>query len=174
MILAVDFDGTIRMQDGTANKQLIRMLRTRKRYGDIVILWSCRMGKSLEDAINFCRENGLSPNYVNQNAPEVIARMRGDPRKIYADVYIDDKKRKINTLSGGMTVKKEMPMLRTEVQGKRSLVREMRKPVELVPNRCSAMITELCRKAKLEDTDKFCPFCREPTTYALEAKGGER
>lgn len=90
MIIAVDFDGTLHLPDGSANTTLMRKLKASQRNGDTVILWTCRTGKSLTDALRFCSENGFIPNLVNQNAPQVIARM-GDPRKIYADIYIDDK-----------------------------------------------------------------------------------
>lgn len=45
--------------------------------------------------------------------------------------------------------------------------------LERAPNRCSANKTELCRTARLSDDDRFCPFCREPTTFSLEEKDGE-
>ena len=34
---------------------------------------------------------GFRPDYVNRNAPEAIRRMGHDSRKIFADIYIDDK-----------------------------------------------------------------------------------
>lgn len=91
MIIAVDFDGTIQTNKKAANIALIQYLITRQRNHDIVILWSCREGKNLSEAVQFCMKHGFHPNYVNRNAPEVIRRMGHDSRKIYADVYIDDK-----------------------------------------------------------------------------------
>lgn len=44
--------------------------------------------------------------------------------------------------------------------------------LEKEPNRCSADKTELCKTAQLSDEDRYCPFCREPTTYALAMKDG--
>lgn len=92
MIIAVDFDGTIEI-NGHANATLISQLAQRQRRGDIIILWSCRSGKSLHDAVEFMRQNGICPNYVNQNAPSAVAMLGHDSRKIYADIYIDDKGR---------------------------------------------------------------------------------
>ena len=91
MIIAVDFDGTIMQSDGSPNVQLIHWLRGNQRNGNIVILWSCRTGSRLVEAIKFCQRNGLNPNYVNANAPQAIRMLGSDPRKIYADIYIDDK-----------------------------------------------------------------------------------
>lgn len=90
MIIAVDYDGTL--QDGSSiNYPLIARLINEQRQGNTVILWTCRSGQRLMDAVNTLRANGLMPNYINDNAPEVIARLKNNPRKIYADVYIDDK-----------------------------------------------------------------------------------
>ena len=43
------------------------------------------------DAINICRQHGLMFNAVNENLPIVITRLGYNPRKIFADLYIDDK-----------------------------------------------------------------------------------
>ena len=92
MIIAVDFDGTLQI-DGEPNMQLIQRLRVEQTSGSIVILWTCREGRTLQDALSFLARHGFRPSYVNRNAPEVICRLKRDPRKVYADVYIDDKAR---------------------------------------------------------------------------------
>lgn len=90
-ILAVDFDGTIQFRDGSANVPLLRQLVGRQRVGDIIILWTCRSGSRLNEAVRFCMKHGLRPNYVNENAPETVRRLGYNPRKVYADLYLDDK-----------------------------------------------------------------------------------
>lgn len=90
-ILAVDFDGTLQLRDGSANTSLFAHLIQCQRRGDIIILRTCRVGKRLADAVRFCAANGLRPNYINDNAPEIIRKFGANPRKIYADMYIDDK-----------------------------------------------------------------------------------
>ena len=45
--------------------------------------------------------------------------------------------------------------------------------LESDPNRCSANKTEYCKSARLDPEDRYCPFCREPTTYALAERDGE-
>lgn len=96
MIIAVDFDGTLQFADRTPNRILFRMLRQNQRNGDIVILWTCRSGKRLMEAVQFCLHNGLKFNYVNQNAPQAVAALGYDSRKIYADLYIDDRSLALN------------------------------------------------------------------------------
>lgn len=94
MIIAVDFDGTLQTVTGKPNTALFLFLKNRQSHGDIVILWTCREGRRLHDAVRFCRENGLLPNYVNQNAPCSIHQIGHDSRKVFADMYIDDKSMK--------------------------------------------------------------------------------
>lgn len=91
MIIAVDFDGTLQLPDGNVNAALFHALRHKQQQGDIIILWTCRSGHRLTEAVCFCLQNGLRPNYINQNPPKVIKMLGHDPRKIYADLYIDDK-----------------------------------------------------------------------------------
>lgn len=90
MIIAVDFDGTI-MKGGAPNIPLINRLKAEQRCGNIVILWTCRCGENLMEALKFMNSYGIRPNYVNANAPEMIMKYGTDSRKIFADVYIDDK-----------------------------------------------------------------------------------
>lgn len=94
-IVAVDFDGTLcsnRFPDiGEPNQRLIDLLLTYRRDCTL-ILWTCRAGKALDDALWWCGERGLQFDYVNENTREVIDRFGGqDTRKLYADLYIDDR-----------------------------------------------------------------------------------
>lgn len=93
MIIAVDFDGTLSYGEypytGKPNKRLIDWLILRKSGGDKLILWTCRHDKPLEDAVLWCKEQGLEFDAVNENLPEMIERF-GESRKVGADYYIDD------------------------------------------------------------------------------------
>ncbi len=94
-IIAVDFDGTLCENKwpeiGAPNKELIDYLLAQQANGDKIILWTCRTGKMLYDAVCFCSNNGLVFDIINRNLPEVIERFGDDCRKIFADEYIDDK-----------------------------------------------------------------------------------
>lgn len=96
-IFAVDFDKTLILDntwpdvDGRPNKPMIAYLNMERRVrGTKMILWTCRSGQALEDAVNFCKENGLEFDAVNENLPEMIKAYGNDSRKISADKYIDD------------------------------------------------------------------------------------
>lgn len=90
MIIAVDYDGTLCI-GGKANTALIGRLTAAQRQGSVVILWTCREGESLREAVRFLHQHGFSPNLVNQNHPTAIRMLGHDSRKIWADVYIEDK-----------------------------------------------------------------------------------
>ena len=94
-IFAVDFDGTLSFgqwpEVGPENRVLFQFLKERKEKGDIIILWTCREGKCLADAVQWCEEHGLEFDAVNANVPERIAEYGVDSRKISCDYYIDDR-----------------------------------------------------------------------------------
>jgi len=95
MIIAVDFDGTLCEacfpEIGRPNLELIRKLKTNRMNGDKLILWTCRTDKDLTDALAWCNSFGLNFDAINENLPEILALYGGDSRKIFADLYIDDR-----------------------------------------------------------------------------------
>lgn len=94
-VIAVDFDGTLcesKWPDiGEANEPVIRALLERKDGGDKIILWTCRRGNLLEEAVRWCELHGITFDAVNANLPERIAQYGDDTRKVSADEYWDDK-----------------------------------------------------------------------------------
>ena len=93
MIIAVDFDGTLADTDATqiygANENLIAKLIILRQKGNKIILWTCREGDRLNDAIEYCRKYGLEFDAVNDNLPRYKA-LGLNPRKIFSNIYIDD------------------------------------------------------------------------------------
>ena len=49
-----------------------------------------REGEYLREALDFLAINDLLPDAVNDNLPERVKLWGNNPRKIYADVYVDD------------------------------------------------------------------------------------
>lgn len=94
MIYAVDFDGTLCKSAwpdiGEANKPMIDFLKQEKREGATLILWTMREGEALEEAVKWCKARGLTFDAVNDNAAALKADFGDNPRKVYADIYIDD------------------------------------------------------------------------------------
>ena len=93
MRIAIDFDGTIveHMYPGIGREMLFAFdtMKELQKQKHRLILWTYRSGKELDEAVEFCRENGVEFYAVNKNYPE--EQWDGSAsRKIQADVYIDD------------------------------------------------------------------------------------
>lgn len=94
-IVAVDFDGTI-VEDrfpeiGKPINEMVYLLHQLQAQGIELILWTSRDGEDLQKALDFCKTIRLSFAAVNENHPAVKALFDNDTRKVYADLYIDDK-----------------------------------------------------------------------------------
>lgn len=102
MIIAVDFDQTLSIGDyeypncGEPNIQLINKLISLRKQGNEIILWTCRMDGPLQEAVDWCKIYGLEFDTVNEHLQRLKDEFKNDTRKIYADVYIDDKNMSIN------------------------------------------------------------------------------
>ena len=94
MIIAVDFDGTIVDHEypeiGKPKLFAFETLKALQEKGHQLILWTYRAGKDLDNAVEFCRKNGIEFYAVNKNYPEEIYDDTIS-RKIIADIYIDDR-----------------------------------------------------------------------------------
>lgn len=94
MRIAVDFDGTIvehaYPEIGKTKIFAFETLKALQKRGFRLILWTYRSGKELEEAVEFCKKNGIEFYAVNKNYPEEEFD-ETISRKINADIYIDDK-----------------------------------------------------------------------------------
>ena len=103
-VIAIDFDGTIVQNAfpkiGEPKTDVIGfMKRHRKKY--VWILWTCRTGERLQDAIDYMKsEHGITFDYVNTNSDAYIALYGDDTRKVYADYYVDDKNANLSEIRG--------------------------------------------------------------------------
>jgi hydroxymethylpyrimidine pyrophosphatase-like HAD family hydrolase len=94
LVIAIDFDGTI-VEDAypKVGKPRIFAFETMKRLqqdGHRLILWTYRSGAKLDEAVAFCKSNDITFYAVNQSFPEEQYD-NSVSRKIYADIYIDDR-----------------------------------------------------------------------------------
>lgn len=95
MVIAVDFDGTIVTHAyPNIGQEIPFAIDTLKRLQEnpqyLLILWTVREGKELEEAVEFCRERGLEFYAVNKNYPEE-SEEHSESRKLRADLFIDDR-----------------------------------------------------------------------------------
>ncbi len=95
MVIAVDFDGTIvenKYPDiGKERRFAFMTLKALQKDGHQLILWTCRSGLLLEEAVDFCRKNGVEFDAINKNYPEERVEDILMVRKLQADLFIDDR-----------------------------------------------------------------------------------
>lgn len=95
LIFAIDFDGTIVRDDyphvGDLIPEAAEAIRELKRMGHQVIIWTCREGPARDAMIYFLKQQEIPYDRVNEHVPEQIQRYGADPRKIFANYYIDDR-----------------------------------------------------------------------------------
>lgn len=95
LIIAVDFDGTI-VEDqfpkiGPPMIFAFETLKMLQDKGHRLILWTYRSGSKLEEAVEFCKSNGLEFYAVNKSYPEEEFDEKSASRKLNADLFIDDR-----------------------------------------------------------------------------------
>jgi len=94
-VWAVDFDGTLCdnrwPQIGDPHAEMIQILKLAQASGVQLILWTCREGDLLRQAVDWCAGQGLIFAAVNDNLPDRVASYEHNPRKVGADLYIDDR-----------------------------------------------------------------------------------
>ena len=94
LTLAIDFDGTI-VEDaypkiGKPNPFAFETLKKLQQDGHRLILWTYRCGKTLQEAVDFCKKNGLEFYAINCSFPNEDYDSKKS-RKINADLFIDDR-----------------------------------------------------------------------------------
>jgi phosphoserine phosphatase len=91
MILAIDFDGTLVDHEypkiGALKPGAKEAIIAFKKAGHKIAIWTCRAGEQEQAVRKFLSENGIPYDSVNAAAPGADL----GTRKIYADIYIDDK-----------------------------------------------------------------------------------
>lgn len=96
MTIAVDFDGTICKhrypQIGPEIPFAIDTLKQLQQDGHKLILWSVREGDLLTEALDWCKERGLTFYAVNRDYPEEEEDKNNHfSRKLKVDIFIDDR-----------------------------------------------------------------------------------
>ena len=94
-VIAVDFDGCLchdRWPEiGVPAEDVLLRLRKEKEAGSAIILWTCRVGEELDQAVAWCREHGITFDAVNEQIPELKGIYGNDSRKVFATEYWDDR-----------------------------------------------------------------------------------
>lgn len=128
LIIAIDFDGTI-VEDAfpKIGKPMLFAFETLQKLqseGHRLILWTYRNGKSLKEAVIFCKENGIDFYAVNKSYPEEKLDSTIS-RKIHADLFIDD--RNVGGFIGWVEIYKLVFNYTPEVPKKRKSIFSLRR-----------------------------------------------
>lgn len=94
-IISVDFDDTLSLgakwpDIGKPHKRLFSYLINCRKSGIKVILNTMREGETLDAAVEWCKEQGLEFDAVNDNLPEMVELFGCNPRKIFSNYIIDN------------------------------------------------------------------------------------
>ncbi len=93
-IIAIDFDGTVvEHKYPEIGKEMLFAFSTLKalqQKGHKLILWTIRTGKLLDEAVEYCKQNGVEFYAINKNYPEEILDAETS-RKLNVDIFIDDR-----------------------------------------------------------------------------------
>ena len=117
-ILVIDFDGTIVQHKfpaiGETMPEAFEVMKELQAADWALILWTCRENNShdiskqfLKYAVDFCKENGIEFDGVNETPMEFEFRPEETlRRKVYGDVYVDD--RNLGGFPGWAEVRKQL------------------------------------------------------------------
>ncbi len=93
--IAIDFDGCLSTNKfpavGNPNWEVINRAKREQQAGAGLILWTCREGQLLSDALDACKEWGLTFDAVNESLPDWVETFGTKPRKVGASEYWDDR-----------------------------------------------------------------------------------
>ncbi len=108
-ILAVDFDGTLCKHDYPEigpPTPVLSYVKQKKSEGWKIILWTCRGGEDLQEAIDWCKRIwGLEFDAINEDLPEIKEGSFGKTKscKVFADLYLDDRNISIKEAIDGIS-----------------------------------------------------------------------
>ncbi len=95
LVIAVDFDGTVVEHKYPAiGKEMpfaFATLKELQKRGHRLILWTFRHGKTLDEAVEYCRQNGIEFYAINKSFPEEQFNPNEASRKLDCDMFIDDR-----------------------------------------------------------------------------------
>jgi len=105
----VDFDGTLCQSKypfiGEPIQEVIDYVKNLAENGNQLILWTCRVGDKLDEAVEWCKKQGIEFDSINENLQSAIDEWGSDTRKISAYRYIDDKAIDVDSIIAGKGVK---------------------------------------------------------------------
>lgn len=109
-IFAFDFDGTIVTNKfpkiGEPIDEVIDFIKSVKSKGHYIILYTMRENEYLTDALMCCKSLGIEFDAVNDNLPHMKEFYKNNPRKIFANYYVDDHNMFVSAINQDMEKEK--------------------------------------------------------------------
>ena len=113
--VAVDFDGTLCAdafpEVGEPKALVIDYVKRLAAEGSKIILYTCRENgtrKLLDEAVAFCKAQGIPLYAVNENPgnpfPNDFGPTHTDSRKVFANLYVDDKAKNVDEIEEIMNI----------------------------------------------------------------------
>lgn len=94
-IISIDYDDTIVYADypevGVLKPYAREVINQLYNEGHTIIINTCRSGDHQQMAAMYLHDMGIKFHHINENHPDNIAMYDSDSRKIFADIYVDDK-----------------------------------------------------------------------------------
>lgn len=91
VIILVDFDDTIRYYNVTPIElcnDVVNTIKEAQEFGASLVLWTCRDGEELTEALEYCNSIGLTFDAVNPTKSEVISNTSN---KAFGNIQLDDR-----------------------------------------------------------------------------------
>lgn len=89
IIIACDYDDTIfPWGQSIDHKLVVDILMRAKTVGAYIVIWTASAPSRYEEIRDYCRKIGLEIDGINEN---VIDLPYGNGKKIYANIYVDDR-----------------------------------------------------------------------------------
>lgn len=92
---AIDFDNTIAYDAHPNIGELIsgakECITKIKELGGEICIWTCRTGEQELMVKEFLDKNNIPYDKINESFDESVEQYGGDSRKVFADIYIDDR-----------------------------------------------------------------------------------
>lgn len=90
--VAFDFDGTLCENKfpeiGEPKEDIVKLLKIFNENKWNIIIWTCRSNNYKDNMVDWLNDNKIPYDSINENPNNYF---KNESRKIYADLYIDDK-----------------------------------------------------------------------------------
>lgn len=94
--IAIDFDGTIthyapHPELGEIREEAVRVIKRIRDEGGKICIWTCRCDDDEQRVIDYLARHGIEYDIFNEPFEDMCSFFGGNPRKVCAEIYIDDK-----------------------------------------------------------------------------------